>query len=243
MSFALDDLDRKVLRHLPDRPGIFVEAGAHDGLTQSNTAMLEFSFGWTGLLVEPIPELAARCRLEPSGGAGRAGRARGSRLWTGLDSHDLLQPLLDRRGWPRQPGARRGVARSVPEDSGPAPRADVQRRRARPHAVLDPGRAGHLGDRLHVARPRGIRSTRPAGPRARASQADDAAGRDLRRPRGGGAGAGAPGTTPLRSCPTTAPRSPRGTTFSTAPADAVTFLATRWAWTELALAGAFSASI
>ena len=67
MSFALDDLDRKVLRHLPDRPGIFVEAGAHDGLTQSNTAMLEFSFGWTGLLVEPIPELAARCRLNRPG--------------------------------------------------------------------------------------------------------------------------------------------------------------------------------
>jgi FkbM family methyltransferase len=67
VSFALDDLDRKVLRHLPDRPGVFVEAGAHDGLTQSNTAMLEFSFGWTGLLVEPIPELAARCRLNRPG--------------------------------------------------------------------------------------------------------------------------------------------------------------------------------
>lgn len=63
MSFALDELDQKVLPHLPDRPGQFVEAGAHDGLTQSNTAMLEFSFGWTGLLIEPIPELAARCRL------------------------------------------------------------------------------------------------------------------------------------------------------------------------------------
>jgi FkbM family methyltransferase len=67
MSFALDDLDRKVLRHLPERPGTFVEAGAHDGLTQSNTALLEFSFGWTGLLVEPIPELAARCRLNRPG--------------------------------------------------------------------------------------------------------------------------------------------------------------------------------
>jgi FkbM family methyltransferase len=67
MSFALDQLDEKVLPHLPDRPGVFVEAGAHDGLTQSNTAMLEFSFGWTGLLVEPIPELAARCRRNRAG--------------------------------------------------------------------------------------------------------------------------------------------------------------------------------
>jgi FkbM family methyltransferase len=67
VSFALDELDKKVLGHLPDRPGVFVEAGAHDGLTQSNTAMLEFSFGWTGLLVEPIPELAARCRSNRPG--------------------------------------------------------------------------------------------------------------------------------------------------------------------------------
>jgi FkbM family methyltransferase len=62
MSFALDDMDRQVLPHLSRHPGIFVEAGAHDGVTQSNTALLEFSFGWTGLLVEPILELAARCR-------------------------------------------------------------------------------------------------------------------------------------------------------------------------------------
>ena len=62
MSFALDGMDRQVLRHLQRHPGVFVEAGAHDGLTQSNTALLEFSYGWTGLLVEPIPELAERCR-------------------------------------------------------------------------------------------------------------------------------------------------------------------------------------
>ena len=33
--------------------GVFIELGAHDGLTQSNTAFLEFSRGWTGLLIEP----------------------------------------------------------------------------------------------------------------------------------------------------------------------------------------------
>lgn len=63
MSFALDEMDRQVLPYLSRHPGVFAEAGAHDGLTQSNTALLEFSFGWTGLLVEPIPELAARCRI------------------------------------------------------------------------------------------------------------------------------------------------------------------------------------
>jgi FkbM family methyltransferase len=63
MGFALDGMDERVLPYLPAEAGVFVEAGAHDGLTQSNTALLEFSRGWTGLLVEPIPELAARCRI------------------------------------------------------------------------------------------------------------------------------------------------------------------------------------
>jgi FkbM family methyltransferase len=63
VSFALDGMDRELLPHIARHPGFFIEAGAHDGLTQSNTALLEFSFGWRGLLVEPIPELAERCRL------------------------------------------------------------------------------------------------------------------------------------------------------------------------------------
>lgn len=46
---------------------MFVEAGAHDGLTQSNTAMLEFARDWSGLLVEPIPALATLCRANRPG--------------------------------------------------------------------------------------------------------------------------------------------------------------------------------
>jgi FkbM family methyltransferase len=42
-------------------PGYFVEAGAYDGLTFSNTYLLE-SLGWTGLLVEPHPRIADLCR-------------------------------------------------------------------------------------------------------------------------------------------------------------------------------------
>ncbi len=48
-------------RHLPAK-GFFVEAGAHDGITQSNTIGLEWWSGWRGILVEPIPELAMHCR-------------------------------------------------------------------------------------------------------------------------------------------------------------------------------------
>ncbi len=57
---ALHDLDRRLEPHLPPGPGVFVEAGAHDGFTQSNTYYLERFRGWRGLLVEPVPELHAK---------------------------------------------------------------------------------------------------------------------------------------------------------------------------------------
>lgn len=59
---ALNDLDRKIARHVDYDGGVFVEAGANDGVTQSNTYYLERIRGWTGLLVEPVPALAAACR-------------------------------------------------------------------------------------------------------------------------------------------------------------------------------------
>ena len=37
------------------RNGVFIELGAFDGLTQSNTAFFERERGWTGLLIEPSP--------------------------------------------------------------------------------------------------------------------------------------------------------------------------------------------
>ncbi len=59
---GLNDLDRKLGRHLDCDGGFFIEAGANDGLAQSNTYFLEKFRGWTGLLVEPDPVLAAACR-------------------------------------------------------------------------------------------------------------------------------------------------------------------------------------
>jgi FkbM family methyltransferase len=59
---ALYGIDRKLERHLGPGSGIFIEAGANDGVRQSNTYHLEKFHGWTGLLVEPVPELAAECR-------------------------------------------------------------------------------------------------------------------------------------------------------------------------------------
>jgi FkbM family methyltransferase len=62
VSFGLNGLDRKLLKYIGFRRGTYIEAGANDGLSQSNTFYLERYLGWTGLLVEPIPELAAKCR-------------------------------------------------------------------------------------------------------------------------------------------------------------------------------------
>ena len=41
--------------------GTFVDIGAHDGITFSNTYFLE-RLGWTGLAVEPIPEVFAQLK-------------------------------------------------------------------------------------------------------------------------------------------------------------------------------------
>lgn len=44
------------------RDGVFVDIGAYDGVTFSNTLMLERDRGWTGICIEPLPDIfAALC--------------------------------------------------------------------------------------------------------------------------------------------------------------------------------------
>jgi FkbM family methyltransferase len=59
---ALNGLDKKLNAHIDIRNGFFVEAGANDGLAQSNTYWFEQFRGWRGLLIEAVPEKAAACR-------------------------------------------------------------------------------------------------------------------------------------------------------------------------------------
>ena len=61
-AFGLNALDLRLAMHVKSAGGFYVEAGANDGVTQSNTLFLARYRGWRGLLVEPVPELAARCR-------------------------------------------------------------------------------------------------------------------------------------------------------------------------------------
>ncbi|XP_037074379.1 uncharacterized protein LOC119095626 [Pollicipes pollicipes] len=43
--------------------GFFIETGAHDGESMSNSLLLERKFGWQGVLIEPSRELYGRLRL------------------------------------------------------------------------------------------------------------------------------------------------------------------------------------
>lgn len=61
-SYALPDcygvpLDKKLSKFLNFKNGFFIEAGANDGITQSNTKLLEECYGWKGILIEPSPNL------------------------------------------------------------------------------------------------------------------------------------------------------------------------------------------
>ena len=58
---AMFGIDQRLAELMPWTGGSFLEAGAHDGFTFSNTYYLERHRGWHGVLVEPVPELRARC--------------------------------------------------------------------------------------------------------------------------------------------------------------------------------------
>lgn len=62
-SFALNQLDLKLQPYIDFDAGFFVEAGANDGISQSNTLFFERYRNWSGILIEPIPELAEKCRF------------------------------------------------------------------------------------------------------------------------------------------------------------------------------------
>jgi len=58
---SLGGLDEKLEKYLNFKGGVFIEAGANDGISQSNTYYLEHGRRWQGILVEPIPELYQKC--------------------------------------------------------------------------------------------------------------------------------------------------------------------------------------
>ena len=65
-SYGLEDLDKLIIELIPQKTGFFVELGAYDGVTQSNSVLFE-QYGWKGLLIEATPASYAKCvRARPN---------------------------------------------------------------------------------------------------------------------------------------------------------------------------------
>ena len=56
-----EKLHKLLFPYLSVNGGYYVELGANDGISQSNTFFLEKRGGWRGLLIEPVPHLFFRC--------------------------------------------------------------------------------------------------------------------------------------------------------------------------------------
>lgn len=64
--FALNGLDRKLESYLDIDGGFFVELGANDGISQSNSLYFERERGWRGVLIEPILHNFMKCQSNRS---------------------------------------------------------------------------------------------------------------------------------------------------------------------------------
>ena len=58
---SLNNLDKKIESYVNFNNGYFVELGANDGITFSNTYYFEKYKGWRGILIEPIPQNYLKC--------------------------------------------------------------------------------------------------------------------------------------------------------------------------------------
>lgn len=59
--FSINNLDKKLEKYLGHEEGYFVELGAYDGVTQSNSLYFEINKGWSGVLIEPVPHNFLLC--------------------------------------------------------------------------------------------------------------------------------------------------------------------------------------
>jgi FkbM family methyltransferase len=64
--FALNSLDQKLEKYLNYNNGYFVELGANDGISQSNTFYYEKNKNWNGILIEPILHKYIECKKKRS---------------------------------------------------------------------------------------------------------------------------------------------------------------------------------
>ena len=52
-----DGLDKRMLKYINYNNGFYIECGANDGVSQSNTWYFEKKLGWKGILIEPVDKV------------------------------------------------------------------------------------------------------------------------------------------------------------------------------------------
>jgi len=60
------ELSEKLFKILDFENGFYIECGANDGYSQSNTILLEKNKNWSGLLIEPSESAFALCKINRS---------------------------------------------------------------------------------------------------------------------------------------------------------------------------------
>jgi len=60
--FSINNLDQKLEKYVDFDNGFYVELGANDGVSQSNSLYFELKRGWRGVLVEPTPHNYLSCK-------------------------------------------------------------------------------------------------------------------------------------------------------------------------------------
>jgi FkbM family methyltransferase len=68
-SFSINNIDRRISSFYHEAngsPKFYVEIGANDGISQSNTKYLELYENWRGILIEPIPSVFQKLKKNRS---------------------------------------------------------------------------------------------------------------------------------------------------------------------------------
>ena len=60
--FGLNEIDKKISKYLNYDNGYYIELGANDGVSQSNTLFFELNRNWSGILIEPIKLKFNQCK-------------------------------------------------------------------------------------------------------------------------------------------------------------------------------------
>lgn len=117
-NFALNDLDRKLAKYLDFEGGTFLEAGANDGIRQSNTLFFEMKKGWRGVLVEAIPALYEQCRRN---------RPRAKVVWAALGAPEQVPGVARLRYAGLMSVVRGGMQSTAEEDAHILAGCEVQK--------------------------------------------------------------------------------------------------------------------